>query len=74
MNIIDNNFHMDIDLACHCLDSDPFFCCEPETSYIREPGWEKDYEEAMKFLEEIPEKKDEKQRLCEYLEQLAKML
>lgn len=74
MNIINDNFHMDMDMACHCLDPDRFFCCELGTSYIREPGWEKDYEEAVKFLEAFSEKKDEKQRLSEYLEQLAKML
>lgn len=74
MNCIDNDFHMDIDLACHSLDSDRFFCSEPRTWYIRDPEWEKDYEEAVKFLEEISEKKDEKQRLSDYLEELVKML
>lgn len=56
MNIINDNFHMDMDMACHCLDPDRFFCCELGTSYIREPGWEKDYEEAVKFLEAFSEK------------------
>lgn len=31
MNIINDNFHMDMDMACHCLDPDRFFCCEPGT-------------------------------------------